>query len=419
MDDLTGQTIKGYQLHQCIGKGGFGAVYRAFQPVIEREVAVKVILPQYANNPEFIRRFETEAQLVARLEHPHIVPLYDFWREPDSAYLVMRYVRAGSLRGVINQKSLDDRQYLWLFEQIAAALAIAHHNGVIHQDIKPENILLDENSNAYLTDFGIAKVIGETRNEEEGVSGSPAYFSPEQIRSEDVSPLADIYALGMMLYELATHVHPYAGLTPSEMIMKHLQEPLPDVRLVRPELPAAFNYIIQKATAKEPKLRYPDTIAMVVELRQAILGRSSVPSVQDIDLIPVVNPYKGLRAFEEADALDFFGREDLTERLLGRLREQNQYMRFLAVVGPSGSGKSSVVKAGLLPALRNETIPGSNRWFFVEMVPGNSPLRNLETALRSVAAKPPTHLLAQLEADSRGLLWAVDRVLADVDGDLV
>ncbi len=419
MSDLTGQIIKGYHLHECIGEGGFGAVYRAFQPVIEREVAVKVILPQYANQTEFIRRFETEAQLVARLEHPHIVPLYDYWREPDSAYLVMRYVRAGSLRGAISQKALDDHQVLWIVEQIAAALAIAHRNGVVHQDIKPENILLDDDSNAYLTDFGIAKVIGEKRGEEEGVSGSPAYFSPEQIRSQEVSPLADIYALGMVLYELVMHEHPYRGLTPHEMITKHLQEPLPDIRSLRPELPAALNNVIQKATAKDPTQRYSDTVALTLELRQSLMGGTSVPSVSDIDLTPIVNPYKGLRAFEEADALDFFGREALTERLLGRLHEPGEYKRFLAVVGPSGSGKSSVVKAGLLPAIRDEAIAGSNRWFLVDMVPGSTPLRNLETVLRSIAAKPPNRLLEQLQADTHGLVWAVDRVLSDVDGDLV
>ncbi len=169
MDTLSGQTLKGYEIHECIGQGAFGAVYRAYQSIIDREVAIKVILPQYANQPDFIRRFETEAQLIARLEHLHIVPLYDYWRDPDGAYLVMRYLRGGSLKAWIAQGALDPGEVLRLIEQIAQALAVAHRHGVVHRDIKPSNILLDEERNAYLADFGIAKVLGS----EQSVDGLP------------------------------------------------------------------------------------------------------------------------------------------------------------------------------------------------------------------------------------------------------
>src|SRR5512139_3330067 len=128
MTIVSGQSLKGYEVHECIGQGAFGAVFRAYQPVIDREVAIKVILPQYANQPDFIRRFETEAQLVARLEHLHIVPLYDYWRDPDGAYLVMRYLRGGSLKGWIAKGALDPGEALRLMEQIAQALAVAHRH---------------------------------------------------------------------------------------------------------------------------------------------------------------------------------------------------------------------------------------------------------------------------------------------------
>src|SRR5690349_9294426 len=157
MTDIPQQTIRGYELQELIGEGGFGAIYRAYQPLLKREVAIKVILPQYANNPDFIRRFEVEAELVARLEHPNIVPLFDYWREPDSAYLVMRLLRGGSLKDTLAKGAIAPEHAATILDQIASALSLAHRNGVIHRDIKPGNILLDDEGNAYLTDFGIAK----------------------------------------------------------------------------------------------------------------------------------------------------------------------------------------------------------------------------------------------------------------------
>jgi len=159
MYDLTGQFIKGYELRAQIGVGGYGVVYRAVQPSVGREVAVKIILPQYANHPDFIRRFEAEAQLVARLEHPHIVPLYDYWRQPDSAFLVMRYIRGGNLHSILQHGPLALAMCAHLFDQLGAALAVAHRAGVVHRDLKPANFLLDEDGNAYVADAGCGNVL--------------------------------------------------------------------------------------------------------------------------------------------------------------------------------------------------------------------------------------------------------------------
>jgi serine/threonine protein kinase len=156
MNAPPAKAIRGYELRQLLGAGGFGVVYRAFQPAVDREVAIKVILPEFANRLDFIRRFELEAQLVARLEHPHIVPLYDYWREPDGAYLVMRFLRGGSLRDALRHGPLAPQAAERLLDHVAQALAVAHRQRVIHLDIKPENILLDEEGNHYLSDFGIA-----------------------------------------------------------------------------------------------------------------------------------------------------------------------------------------------------------------------------------------------------------------------
>ncbi len=218
LEDLSGRAIRGYALGERLGAGGYGAVYRAVQPLVEREVAVKIILPQYADHPDFIRRFEAEAQLVARLEHPHIVPLYDYWREPGVAYLVMRLLRGGSLIQLLNNGPLPLPTVSQMMEQIGAALHTAHRAGIIHRDLKPANILLDEDNNAYLADFGIAKNLGNPNladmTQPGMVIGSPAYFSPEQIMAEPVKPQTDIYSLGIMLYELLTGQKPFQGPTP-------------------------------------------------------------------------------------------------------------------------------------------------------------------------------------------------------------
>lgn len=423
-----GNTIKGYELKERIGAGGFGAVYRAYQSTVGREVAIKFILPGHANEPEFIRRFEAEAQLIARLEHPYIVPLYDFWREPEGAYLVMRWLRGGSLHDLLSQQGamgLEDT--VSMLEQLSQALHTAHRGKVIHRDIKPGNILLDEDGNAYLADFGIAKdhALTEAVTNPDAVIGSPDYLAPEQARSEAVTPQTDIYSMGVVIYEMLSGEHPFPNLSPIERLYKHLNEPLPDLENLDDNIRGDINDVIQKATAKDPQQRFSDAIALAQALREAagldrtptslslvelltpreqevlkgiIEGKTNreiaetlvievstvkwycnqiyrklnvrsrvqaIVKARELDLIvgkpdkhisasisnlpEPENPYKGLQAFQAADAQHFFGREKLIEKLLSRLQEDATNKRFLAVVGPSGSGKSSVVKGGLIP----------------------------------------------------------------------
>ena len=421
-EDLTGRSVRGYALAERIGAGGMGAVYRAMQPVVEREVAIKIILPEYANQPDFIRRFEAEAQIVARLEHPHIVPLYDYWREPNVAFLVMRLLRGGSLRQLLEKGAVPLDVVTRLLEQIGSALGVAHRAGVVHRDLKPANVMLDEDTNAYLADFGIAKNLSnpnlDDQTQADAILGSPAYISPEQIRSEFVRPQSDIYALGVMLYELLTGTIPFSGPTPIEVMHQHLHAPLPPLAANRAGLPKAWDNIIAQATAKDPLERYANVESLLSDVRLVSGGTGVVvgarrPTTTDRPLTSEDNPYKGLRAFGEADAQDFFGREALTTQLLVRLSEGGDLSRFLAVIGPSGSGKSSVVEAGLVPALRRGGLPGSDNWFIVPMLPGPHPLEELEAALLRVAVNPPDSLLTQLREDKRGLLRAVRRCLPD------
>ncbi len=503
MAQKVNQMIKGYELKERVGAGGFGAVYRAVQPSIDREVAIKVILPHYANQPDFIRRFEIEAQTIARLEHPHIVPLYDYWRDPEGAYLVMRWLR-GNLRHSIDKGAWGLPATAYLLDQLAAALAVAHREGIIHRDIKPENILLDEDNNAYLADFGIAKDthLRESSEDEDSIVGSPAYLSPEQIRSEAVNVRSDIYSLGYVVYEMLTGESPFPDAkTPGDYIQKHLSTTLPVMSIQHASIPAAVDEVLQTATAKNLSHRYPsalrfaaafraaiptqypripsqpladaltereiDVLRMMIEgltnveisdrlvlspttikwyvrqiytkldvhSRQQAVERAQLlklthrpdyaaPAFQSVEdlptlrgveiILPVIepdNPYKGLRSFQETDTTDFYGRAALTERLLSRLSEAGDETRFLVVVGPSGSGKSSVVRAGLMPALRKGALKLSPRPFIADFLPGTHPFEELEAALLRVAVNPVPDLLEQLEEDRRGLVRAAKRLL--------
>lgn len=452
MDDLSGQAIKGYELHDLIGAGGFGAVYRAYQPLIKRDVAMKIILPEYANHPDFIRRFEFEAQLIARLEHIHIVPLYDYWRQPDGAFLIMRLLRGGSLRSVLKEGPVDPPTAVRVAEQISAALGTAHRRGVVHRDIKPDNILFDEDGNAYLADFGIAKDLREVKLEgdngagltdEGSLTGSPFYLSPEQAQSLPVTPQTDLYSLGIVLYEMLVGEPPFhsdQGLI--AILLQHINDPVPSVLLKRPELPQAVDVVIQRATAKEPASRYSDVMSLATDFRRALVGvdatvapahpRDDVTPLDEVLVITkplaastliivppaeLINPYKGLQPFQEADAADFFGRDLLIEKLIERMKEPGDISRFLAVIGPSGSGKSSVVKAGLIPAIRKGALLNSEHWYITQMVPGADPFRELANALLGIAVDPPEGLLEKLRTDKQALVDAINDILPPGDNE--
>ncbi|HET6770584.1 MAG TPA: BTAD domain-containing putative transcriptional regulator [Actinomycetota bacterium] len=417
--ELGAAPFRGYRLLDQIGEGAYGAVHRAFQPEVGREVAIKIIHPRLANHPEFIRRFSTEAQLIARLEHPHIVPLYDYWREPDGAYLVMRYLRGGSLRQALAHGPLAADRAVALVDQVALALAAAHRQGVVHRDVKPANILFDEEGNAYLSDFGIAKDLaaaGGGSSDRSAPSRFAYYISPEEARGEPPTLLGDVYSLGLVMYELLTGRHPFAETPPEELLKMHMHESVPSVRPSRPELPSSLDEVIARATAKEPTDRYPDMHALGTAFREAF----PTPSEAAVAFAGEIrNPYKGLRAFLEADAPDFFGREALTDSLVEALRGGTPDARFLAVVGPSGSGKSSAVRAGLVPALRSGAVEGSDRWFIVDMLPGAHPFEELESALLRIAVASRPGLVGPLAEDDDGLPQIVEQILPTEDSELL
>ena len=412
---MLGPNVRGYRIQERIGEGAFSVVYRAEQATIERPVAIKVIRSELADRADFVRRFEAEAHVVAHLEHPHVVPLYDYWREPGSAYLVMR-IFAGTLDDRIRERPLEVREALTMLTQVGSALATAHRAGVVHRDVKPANIFGDGDGNWFLGDFGIAyQADAGYRIGDLASIGSPAYAPPEQLRREPVGPTADVYGLAIVLYEALTGNVPFPDArTQQELLRRRLHDPLPLVRASRPDVPDALDDVLARATAKDAADRYMSVDEMVVACRTAIEGKSLPVSAAmgRATLVDGVtrNPFKGLRAFQEADAEDFFGRQRLVDRLVAVLAEPGAAGRLLAVVGPSGSGKSSVVRAGLLPAVRNGAVAGSAQWFVTSMIPGEHPFEELEVALGRIATGVIGPLAELMAADRRGIARVVKQV---------
>lgn len=414
--DGQGRSLRGYRIVERLGEGAFSIVYRGTQPSVDRGVAIKQIRAELANRPEFIQRFEAEAHMVARLEHPYIVPLYDFWREPGSAYLVMRLLPGGSLESSLLEGSWGLERTKRMVDQIGSALSTAHRAGIVHRDVKPANILLDAEGNAYLTDFGIALEASAHLDPESALSaGSPAYASPEQLRREPVGPSADIHGLGIAAYEALTGRLPFPD-EPNQaaLLQRQLQDPIPPVRASRSDVPVAVDEVLQKATAKRAEDRYQTIEEFLASFDAASAGGANAGMSRPLGGATVVaagerNPFKGLRAFDEADAGDFRGRDRLVDQLLSNLTDH----RFLALVGPSGSGKSSAVRAGLLPALRRGAVPGSDDWFIATITPGARPFEELEAALVRVATELPVALMDVLTDGERGIARALRRVLPE------
>ncbi len=211
--------------------------------------------PDRANQPDFIRRFESETQVIAHLEHRHIVPLYNYWRDPEGAFLVMRWLRGGSLAQQIkSQGELSLEDTVLIVDQLAQAPHHAHHSGIIHRDIKPGNILLDEDNNAFFADSGIAKDYARSQqvSEPDGFLGSPEYLAPEQARREPVTPQTDVTSLGVVLYERLEGAHPFPNLSHIELLYRHLNDPLPALQTVDDGIRDDLNDVSSKPPPKTP-----------------------------------------------------------------------------------------------------------------------------------------------------------------------
>ncbi|MFN8528254.1 MAG: serine/threonine protein kinase [Anaerolineae bacterium] len=281
---MIGTRLGPYEIIEEIGKGGMATVYRAYQPSVGRYVAIKVIHRSIAMDAVALERFQREARVIARLEHPHLLPVYDFDGTNDPPYIVMRYLEGGTLRDVMDREGvipLVDASYL--LRQISAALDYAHRQGVIHRDIKPSNIMIDQEGNAFLTDFGVARLIttgdaaGSTLTQSGYAVGTPGYMSPEQgMGMDDVDQRTDIYSLGVMLFEMIAGSLPFKGETPMAAILKHINDPVPDSRTLNPLISEEINGILQQAMSKQADDRFQTASEMSEAFARAV-GRVSGP----------------------------------------------------------------------------------------------------------------------------------------------
>jgi serine/threonine protein kinase len=284
MSSWSGQTIGSYQIAEEIGQGGMAVVYRAYQPQLERWVAIKVLQATGTSGKEFLARFRREARAVAALRHPNILTIYDYGEEGGIAYIVMEYVPGGTLKDCLGQP-MEWPDAATLVIPVGRALSYAHSQGIVHRDVKPANVFLARPNWPLLGDFGLVKLVGGQRGiTRPGVSiGTPAYFSPEQAAGEDVDHRSDIYSLGIILYELLTGRLPFVADSPVETMLRRLHEPPTPPRCLNPRIAPQLEAIILQALACDPATRYPTMEALVNDLSRVpgATGRAVLSPSQD------------------------------------------------------------------------------------------------------------------------------------------
>src|SRR3954466_15772995 len=273
MSTLVGMQLSGrYRLDAQIGAGGMSTVYRAFDQTLERQVAIKLLHRQIADDPDQLERFRREARAVAQLSHPHIVTVIDAGEEEGRPYIVFEYVQGETLKELIKREGpLDVDEAVAYAIEIARALGYAHSRNIVHRDVKPQNVLIDDEGSAKITDFGIARTLDEEGLTADGrVLGTTDYVSPEQAMGHEVTGQSDLYSLGIVLSEVLTGDVPFKGDNQVAVAMKHVREQPPDVQLRRPEVSSALAAVLARATAKETARRYATDAELIADLEQVL-----------------------------------------------------------------------------------------------------------------------------------------------------
>ncbi|HEY7781820.1 MAG TPA: serine/threonine-protein kinase [Ktedonobacterales bacterium] len=276
-DELIGQSMGHCVIRAVLGEGGMARVYRAYQENLDRDVAIKILPAHYAADENFVERFKLEARSMAKLSHPNIVTIHDAGADQGRLYIVMAYISGGTLKDRMGSP-MDPRQVVRVIDDVAAALAYAHERGIVHRDVKPANVLLDENDRGVLSDFGIAKVLAATENLTRvgaGV-GTPEYMSPEQCRGWTVDPRTDIYALGVMLYEMLTGRTPFVADNYTALAHAHIYERVPPPSQLNPRVSPAVQAVVLKALEKDPSQRFRGATDLAEALEEAVAAQVPV-----------------------------------------------------------------------------------------------------------------------------------------------
>jgi len=377
----SGTRVDHFKVVRHLGSGGMGAVYLARDTRLGRKVALKLLRPQALGTPEIVERFVHEARTTARFSHPHIVTIHHVGEHRGHPYLALEYLSGQSLRERLRQSRFGVNESIRIALAIADALREAHAHGVLHRDLKPGNVMLPRDGRLRVVDFGLAKWIPRSvplgadasmsldvhavdafESEEAVLRGTPAYMSPEQWTASPLSPATDIWALGLILYELLSGHHPYEGRKATAIGMAVVgPEPV-----TRPQIdaPPELLDLLERCLEKNDEDR-PDTSAVVERLEGMLARPRPRADIED-------TPFRGLLPWEESDAGRFYGRDAELAAFIERLREEP----ILPVVGPSGAGKSSFVRAGVLPRLREQ-----GRWTMLPLRPGSRPLRAMAARL--------------------------------------
>ncbi len=279
MNSLVGRSLGHFRIVERIGAGGMATVFKAYQPTLDRYVAVKVLPAYHARDPIFVKRFAQEARSVAKLAHPNIVQIHDFGEQDNITYIVMEYVEGGTLKDRLKQRPLTVPEAVDFMIQAAEGLDCAHRNGIIHRDVKPANMLLRRDGHLLISDFGIAKILeGTTNLTRVGTGiGTPQYMSPEQGTGQAVDRSSAIYSLGIVMFHCLTGHVPFTAENPVSITVKHLNEPLPVQRLQMAGVPTPIEQIVVKMTAKSPQERYQTMEALVAALKSVLIEWPRTP----------------------------------------------------------------------------------------------------------------------------------------------
>ena len=354
----VGSEFLGYRIEELIGQGGMGVVYRAHDLRLKRTVALKLIAPELALDERFRERFSRESELAMSLEHPNVVPIHDAGDVGDRLYLAMRYVEGTDLRSLLRAEgALDPARALAICSQIAAALQAAHARGLVHRDVKPANVLLDEGEHAYLADFGLTRQLDEhrVRAGEHRSLGTPSYLAPEQIEGKAVDGRADVYSLGCLFYECLTGYPPFPRDSRLAVAWAHLEEAPPSASDHKPGLPAAIDAVIRKAMAKEPAHRYPTCAAFIAAAEEALTPRQ--PPIFGRRRLAVWSATAIFVGLGAVLSVVFIGRSGETAAPAVRIRANT-----LVRIDPATNTLSSVVDVGQRPVAT--AVGGRSVWVY-------------------------------------------------------